>query len=216
MRNSCRTWCGLLIPGVLVLLVAVLATRDLPHPRVFEARYEFRIRDYQKNIDQPEAVLNGLELMDSYALAGALAARAANADIRCDKTEKITLCVRHAQAAEAAQQAAELFRFACDTVASFGDQMCLRKAAEYQSQIDSLSMLPVSDSTQSLLLAFRDRLAILQSDAAGGMKYIEVLNPAEAGKAVPTARRWLVVLLSVLASAILSLALMSAKKLSTR
>ena len=65
----------------------------------------------------------------------------------------------------------------------------------------------VSDSIQALVKAFADRRAILLADAAGGVKYIEVLNPAEAGVAHRTAPRLLVILLSIVATLLLCCAI---------
>lgn len=216
MRISIRTLCGVLLLGVSVLLIAVLVTGNLPSPRLYEARYEVRVRDYQKNIDQPEAVLNGLELVDSYALCDYLAQKHASVSVRCDKTRKITLVAYHAQADSAEHIVQSVYQHLCDTVTAYGDSMCLKKAAEYQRQIDSLAGTSANDGHLALAEQFRDRLAILQADAAGGMKYIEVLNPAEAGKAFLTPSRWMIILCAFGAALGMGFVLVFIKKAASR
>ena len=188
-------------------VVALLSTTELPWVPCHEARYEMRIRDYRKNIDQPEAVLNGLELVDGRALCGWLdslsTAFGGEVETGCDRTEKITLRVRSADAKEAETTARTLFTLFCDTVCRYADKACGMKAREYSRQIDSLLLLPQTDSIQALVKAFADRRAILLADAAGGVKYIEVLNPAEAGMAHRTAPRLMVILLSIAATLLL-------------
>ena len=192
-------------------VVALLSTAELPWVPCHEARYGMRIRDYRKNIDQPEAVLNGLELVDGRALCGWLDSLSAGFDgeveTRCDRTEKITLRVRSADAREAETTARTLFTLFCDTVCRYADRACETKAREYSRQIDSLLLLPQTDSIQALVKAFADRRAILLADAAGGVKYVEVLNPAEAGIAHRTAPRLLVILLSTAATLLLCCAI---------
>lgn len=188
-------------------VVALLSTAGLPWVPCNEARYEMRIRDYRKNIDQPEAVLNGLELVDGRALCGWLDSLSTgyggDVETGCDRTEKITLRVRSADAREAETTARTLFTLFCDTVCRYADKACEIKAREYSRQIDSLLLLPQTDSIQALTKEFADRRALLLADAAGGVKYIEVLNPAEAGIAHRTTPRLVVVLLSVVATLLL-------------
>ena len=78
-----------------------------------------RIRDYRKNVDQPEAVLNGLELVDGRAMCGWLDSIASNYEgevtTSCDRSEKITLQVRSDEASVAEATAKTLYTIGWDS-----------------------------------------------------------------------------------------------------
>lgn len=194
-----------------VAVVAIVSTAHLPIRPCQEVRYELRIRDYRKNVDQPEAVLNGLELVDGRAMCGWLDSIASNYEgevtTSCDRSEKITLQVRSDEASVAEATAKTLYTLFCDSVSRYASKACAIKAEEYSRQIDSLLHLPSNDNIQSLISTFANRRAILLADNAGGVKYIEVLNSAEAGTAHRTPPRLLVILLATIAAMLLCFAI---------
>ena len=191
-----------------VTLIALAVTRDLPVPQQYEARYELRLRDYHKNIDNPDAVMESLMLLDSYGLSRYLdslpAPDGVEVSVQCDKTKKITIRVRHSDAVTAAEVAAQRLAVLTDTATRFGDSMCVKRAAVYRDWIDSLRAQPPTAENSALLKDFVDRLAILEADKASGMAYVEVLNRLDGGVAHRTASRPWVVVISLLAAFLFS------------
>ena len=151
-----------------MVIVAVLSTAELPWFPCHDERYEMCIRDYRKNINQPDTVLNGIEMVDSRALYNWLdilsPACDGDVEIGCDRTEKITLRVRSADANEAKATTHTLFTLFCDSVSRYADKACADKAQEYSRQINTLLLLP-QNSIQVLVKDFANRRAILLADA---------------------------------------------------
>lgn len=209
IRPQNYPWLSGIVLSLLALVVAFVVTSQLPMPRQYEARYELRLRDYSKNIDQPESVLNGIELMDADQLVQDLRCRYDHPGVKiwCDPSKKITIRVHSHQPDEALFRAQTIYQHLLDTVSQFGQQMCYAKAYEYQRQINLLRSLPATDSTASLINQFHDRLAILQADSQGGMRYIDVFCTPEHGPLHRTPSRPWVILLSVLSAALFSVIL---------
>lgn len=200
-----------------VLAVALMVTRDLPQPRMYETRYEFRVRNYLKNVEAPERVMASLALRDSYWLRGYVDSlpvpEGLTRRVQYDPTEKITFLVRGMDSATVADYAAGLYGLACDTVTRYGDEMCARMAEVLRCQIDQLPP-PTTDSLQLLQKELYACLATLETDNEGGVKYVYLLNGAELPQAQRTPSRGWIVLLSTLAALLFGVAVCLLKDLS--
>lgn len=199
-----------------VLAVALMVTRDLPCPRTYEVRYEFRVRNYFRNVEGPERVMAGLALRDSYWLCGYVDSlpvpEGLTRRVQYDPTEKITLLVRGMDSTAVADYAAELYGLACDTVARYGDEMCVRMAGVLRNHVEHLP--PTLDSLEALQKIFYEQLAVLEADNAGGVKYMYLLNTAELPQAERTPSRGLIVMLSTLVAMLFALAVCLLKDMS--
>lgn len=199
-----------------VLAVALMVTRDLPQPRMYEVRYEFRVRNYLKNVEAPERVMASLALRDSYWLRGYVNSlpvpEGLTRRVQYDPTEKITLLVRGTDSTTVADYAAELYGLACDTVARYGDEMCVRMAGVLRNHVEHLP--PTLDSLEALQKIFYEQLAVLEADNAGGVKYMYLLNTAELPQAERTPSRGLIVMLSTLVAMLFALAVCLLKDMS--
>lgn len=92
-----------------MLVVSLVVTRDLPTPPCYEVRYEVRVL----GANRPDTMVKDLALAPPEELISTLV-QAAEAypsaiDVWGDKTCKVTLRVRDADAAVAEQTAAELY-----------------------------------------------------------------------------------------------------------
>ena len=199
-----------------VLAVALAVTSDLPRPRMYEARYEFRVRNYFRNVEGPERVMAGLALRDSYWLCGYVDSLPVpdglTRRVQYDPTEKITLLVRGMDSTAVADYAAGVYRQACDTVNRYGDEMCMRMAGVLRNHVEHLP--PTLDSLAALQKIFYEQLAVLETDNAGGVKYMYLLNTAELPQAERTPSRGWIVLLSTLAALLFGVAVCLLKDLS--
>lgn len=199
-----------------VLAVALSVTSDLPRPRMYEARYEFRVRNYFRNVEGPERVMAGLALRDSYWLCEYVDSlpvpEGLTRRMQYDPTEKITLLVRGTDSTTVADYAAELYGLACDTVARYGDEMCVRMAGVLRNHVEHLP--PTLDSLEALQKIFYEQLAVLEADNAGGVKYMYLLNTAELPQAERTPSRGLIVMLSTLVAMLFALAVCLLKDMS--
>lgn len=199
-----------------VLAVALAVTSDLPRPRMYEARYEFRVRNYFRNVEGPERVMAGLALRDSYWLCEYVDSlpvpEGLTRRMQYDPTEKITLLVRGMDSTTVADYAAGLYRLACDTMARYGDEMCVRMAGVLRNHVEHLP--PTLDSLEALQKIFYEQLAVLEADNAGGVKYMYLLNTAELPQAERTPSRGLIVMLSTLVAMLFALAVCLLKDLS--
>ena len=200
-----------------VLAVALAVTSDLPRPRMYEARYEFRVRNYFRNVEGPERVMAGLALRDSYWLCEYVDSlpvpEGLTRRMQYDPTEKITLLVRGTDSTTVADYAAGLYRLACDTMARYGDEMCGRVAMELHRQIAQLPA-PTTDSLEALQKELYAQLATLEADNAGGIKYVYLLNGAELPQVGKTPSRGWIVLLSTLVALLFGVAVCLLKDLS--
>lgn len=201
-------WLWIVAVAVVVLIVSFAVTADLPWKRVYEARYEFRVRNFRKNVEGVENVMRNMDVVGSYGLCRYLETLPVDdglsRTLKYDNTEKITLCVRGGDRAAVAQYAARLYSQACDTMQRFGDTMCVLIADALRREIDSLPET-LDDSLMHLRNDMYNRLIALEADNAGGAKYMDLLNGSELPQAKKTPSRACVIVLAMLAYGLLVL-----------
>lgn len=198
-----------------MLIISLIVTQDLSWKPQYEARYEFRVRNYYKNVEEPELVLSGLSIHDSYWLYEYLSEQPAIADVerklKYDNTEKITLLATGADSAMVASYAADLYNQACDTMEHYGDELSERLAEVLRKQIDSLSQ-PTTEGMDTLMETLYKRLVFVETSQASGLKYISLLNGAELPQAHKTPKRGWIILLSTAVAFLFSLIVCFLKK----
>lgn len=203
-----RRWVVAVVAGVAMACVSLAATADLPWHRLYESCYEFRVRNYLRNVDFPERILAGMDNRGSMWLCGYLDGLSEpdglQCVVKCDVTGKLTLTVRGADSSLVAGYAASLYSVACDTVTRYGDEMCTRMVGVVNDQIDSLPE-PTTDSLQALQKQLYEMRAVLLSANAGGKKYVDLLNVGRVPMARLTPSRGLIVLLSLLSGMVFCL-----------
>lgn len=181
---GCR-WLWLAVGVIGLLIIAIAATCDLPWKPVYEVRYEFRVRNFRKNVEGHEYALRNMDVMGSYGLYRYLetlpVGEGLTRKLKCDNTEKITLCVRGDDSTSVANYAAELYGRACDTLQRFGDTLFARVA----------EVLRENDE--------KELLAVVETDIACHAKYMDLLNEAELPQAYRTPSRVAVLMWSLVA-----------------
>ena len=181
---SCKwLWFALGFAGLLI--IAIAATSDLPWKSVYEVRYEFRVRNFRKNVEGHEYALRNMDVMGSYGLWSYMETLPVDSGLtrklKYDDTEKITLCVRGDDSTAVANYAARLYEQALDTLQRFGDTM-------YASVADLLR----ENGEQAALVA-------IEIDLACHANYVDLLNGAELPQAHKTQSRAMVLLCSLVA-----------------
>ncbi len=215
-KESCSPTMGskgsmLWIVGITLamFIISFIVTRDLPWKPQYEVRYEFRVRNYFKNVEGPERVMSGLSLHDSHWLYGYLQQLLINDHIaiklKYDNTEKITLLATGSDSAAVASSAAALYQMADDTMTRFGDDLCRRLAETLRNE---LTLLPSTrnDSLAAFEVELHRQLEAVELKNAGGEKYLGLLNKAELPQARKTPARGWVILLSMVAAFLFSTA----------
>lgn len=186
-----------------VTLLAVWVTRDLPTPAVYEARYEVRLLDYSVHAD---TLLRTLPCMPRSEVCDYLSQQVGSRegiDIWADNTQKITLRVRHQIKDTAEHLAADLYARLCDTATRYGTKLYAPVALVYRAHLDSLKVLPVTEEREALMQKYDHLLAEVEI-GNGHCQMVTLLNTSDAGTAHKTLNRWLIVLLSFLASVLLT------------
>jgi hypothetical protein len=177
---------------VAFVAVAWVSTCSVPWKPVYEARYEFRVRNFRKNVESCDTVMRNMDVMGSNGLCRYLETLPVDdglqRKLRYDNTEKITLCVRGEDSAATACYAAALYADACDTLQRFGDTLFARVS----------EVLREYGATETL--------AEVEIDLAGHARYMDLLNGAEVPQAHRTPSRALVLLLSLAAGLLFSFA----------
>lgn len=98
--------------SIVILLLCGVSSVDLPQRKQYESRYEVRLRGFGADLYDPSRVLDslGVAWVDAQTMCDSLSLQVppSEADVRiwCDKTQKITIRVRHDQA-DSAQLAAQ-------------------------------------------------------------------------------------------------------------
>lgn len=196
------------VGAVVGLVVSIAVTHGHPWRPIYEVRYEFKVRDYQKNVDSPYRVLGGLSQRDSYWLYGYLEGlpidEGLKREVKYDNTEKITLHVTGDDSGAVASYAAQMYAKACDTVTRYGEEMCLHIEEELNRMIGRLPS-PTTDSLHMLQKELYEQLAVVTAEKAGGDKYIFLLNGAELPGARRTLARGWILLISTVVASILAL-----------
>jgi hypothetical protein len=192
-----RNWLWIIAAAAVSFFVALATTGDLPWHSVYEARYEFRVRSFRKNVETCDIVMRNMDVMGSHGLYRYMCQRTAErpeGELTCklkyDNTEKITLRVRGSDSTAVAQYAAELYADACDTLQRFGDTLFVRVA----------EVLRKSDDEEA-----RRYVRELEIDLASHAKYMDLLNEAELPQAHTTPNRICVLLWSLVAGLLFSL-----------
>ena len=208
-------WVALCV--LVAVVVALVVTDDLSCRREYEVRYEFRVRDYVKNVVGPERMLAGISRRDSHWLYGYLeslpAPEGLSREVRFDKSEKIVLRVRGNDSAMVSAYGVELYGIACDTITRYGDEVCARMVEVLQAEISALPM-PETDSLQSLQKELYEMLAVLKTESAGELKYVSLINAAELPQAHLMPSRCRVVLLSGVVALLFGLSVVLLKEVS--
>lgn len=172
-----RSWLPLLIVGVVMLVLSLAVTCNLPTPSVYEVRYEM----YVVGDVRPDTMVKDLVQPSPDSLCHLLQEAsqqcASEVSVWSDKTGKLTLRVRNDQESVALQEAAALFA-RVESVSTFDSLSAASMAAETEKAASMSSVEPVPE--------------------------VVLLNEAAAHQARLTPERWLVVLVAVLASLLLS------------
>ena len=181
-----------------MLVISFVVTKNLPWKPLYEVRYEFRVRNFAKNVEGNERVMRNIDLRDSYWLSGYINSlpekEGLSRSVRYDNTKKITVCVRGADSAEVSNYGVMLYETACDTMVNYGDSMCAVISRVLRDEIASLPDT-LDDSLMELRKDMYEQLSIVNIDNATGTKYIELINGAELPEARKTmARGWVIVL----------------------
>lgn len=189
-KNKDSWW--IVVCVVAFVVVAWVSTCSLPWKPVYEARYEFRVRNFRKNVENCDTVMRNMDVMGSYGLCRYLGTLPVDdglqRKLRYDNTEKITLCVRGEDSAATASYAAALYAEACDTLQRFGDTLFARVA----------EVLREYGATETL--------ADVELDLAGEASYMDLLNGAEVPQAHRTPSRAVVLLLAAVGALLFALA----------
>lgn len=200
-----------------VFVLAVFVTRELPSERKYEVRYEFRVRNYVKNVVGPDRVLGGIANRDSYWLCGYLKGLPEQEGlirkIKYDKTEKVTLLIRGDDSIKVSEYGKELYSVACDTVTRYGDETCERMSEVLRREIATLPEV-MSDSLQSLQKELYEMLALMETGIEGGVKYVELLNEDELPQSHLTPSRWVIIVVSELVALIFGVVVVVMKEMS--
>lgn len=182
-KNKGSWWIA--VCALAFVVIAFVSTSNLPWKSVYEARYEFRVRNFRKNVESCDSEMRNMDVMGSYGLCRYMETLPVDdglqRKLKYDNTEKITLCVQGADSAAVAQYAAMLYADACDTLQRFGDTLFMRVA----------EVLREYGATETL--------ANVELDLAGHAKYMDLLNGAEVPQAHKTPSRTCVLLWSLLA-----------------
>lgn len=189
--GGCR-WLWLVAGVVGVLIVAIAATSDLPWKSVYEVRYEFRVRNFRKNVEGHECALRNMDVMGSYGLCRYMETlpvdEGLTRKLEYDNTERITLCVRGADSAAVADYAAGLYEQAFDTLQRFGDTLFTRVAEVLREEEREVALVAI------------------EIDLASHTKYMDLLNGAELPQAHRTPSRAAVLLWSLVAGLLFAVA----------
>lgn len=198
-----------------MLIVSFFVTQGLPWKPLYEVRYEFRVRNFLKNVDGNERILRNLNLRNSYWLCGFINSLPGkdglDRKVRYDDTEKITVSVRGADSAAVAAYGMTLYDAACDTLRCYGDSMCAVIARVLKDEIATLPDV-LDDSLAALRGNLYEQLGIVTIDSATGAKYIELLNASELPMAHKTPARGWVLLAAALMGMLFMLAVCILKR----
>lgn len=210
-----KRWLPIVIGTLAVLVVAVVVTRDLPWKRGYEARYEFKVRNFRKSIEGPFQMLGCLAVRDSYWMCRYIDSlpdrEGLTHTVRYDNTEKITLLVKGDDSSAVSDYAAYLYKTCHDTVTRYGDEVCQRKAVVLRDIIDELHNT-MDDSILSLRNSLYERLATVETDIVVENKYVDLLNGAEVPQAKKTPSRGWVIVISVVVGFLFCLTVSILKK----
>lgn len=195
-KNRWKQWWPAAAAVAVVVAVALLDTRDLPWKQVYEVRYEFKVRDYTKNVEGVERVLGTLPLHDNRWTYEWLESQDAvnGVDLRVKQcgTGKVAMVVRSGDSTLAAGYAADLYAALCDTVTRYGENSCRKREDSIANVIASRveSEIPISQEAVDCL---EDQKAELEDSGQGWRKYITLLNQKELPQAHKTMdRKWFV------------------------
>ncbi len=188
---ACR-WLWLALGLVGLMVIAIAATSGLPWKPVYEVRYEFRVRNFRKNVEGHEYALRNMDAMGSYGLSRYMEAQPVDdgltRKLKYDDTEKITLCVRGDDSAAVAQYAAKLYEQALDTLQRFGDTLFAHVAEVLRENGEE------------------EALVAVETDLASHANYVDLLNGAELPQAHKTPSRAAVLLWSLVAGLLFAVA----------